>query len=95
MKTAPDRKQSELAAWLLARIEEFLDRSDMPADGCIFGWHVMKDRSLVTRLRDGGDITTSKLEAITAFMQNPADFNETFARKYRLKPLNIKRRTFP
>lgn len=36
-----------------------------------FGWAAIKDSFLVTRLRNGGDITTGKLDAIIKYLSNP------------------------
>ena len=86
MRTKTDRKTGPTVEWLLARIEEFLTLNAMDNDGCAFGWYVSQDRSLVTRLRDGGDVTTTKMDDILAFMQNPV----TVTRNGELKPLDLK-----
>lgn len=33
-----------------------------------FGWAAIRDSYLVTRLREGGDITTKKLDAVIAYL---------------------------
>jgi len=88
MSNAPN-KYIPLTDWLMDLIEQFLTINVMENDGCVFGWYIMRDRSLVTRLREGGDLTTRKLETILSFMQNPIMYN---GKKLDLKPLNIKRR---
>jgi hypothetical protein len=89
-----------LTDWLLEHIEEFLTINDMDNDGCAFGWYVMQDRNLVTRLRDGKDISLRIFEDVLAFMQKPVTVIPRGNRKgelkpLNLKPLNIKRRTLP
>lgn len=86
MRTKTERIQGPTAQWLLGLIDEFLTINDMENDGCAFGWYVSQDRSLVTRLRDGGDVTTTKMDDILAFMQNPV----TVTRKGELKELDLK-----
>jgi len=44
-----------------------------------FGWIVLKDASLVSRLRAGGDITTRKYDDIIQYLMNP---NQERKRKY-------------
>ena len=54
---------------LLDEIEAFLDEAGMaPAT---FGNRSIRDWRLVERLREGGDVTTRKAEAIRAFMASP------------------------
>lgn len=38
-----------------------------------FGWFSIKEPGLVKRLRNGRDITTRKLDAVIAYMRNPAN----------------------
>ena len=92
MINTTQKTDTPINTWLVDLIDEFLTINAMENDGCVFGWYIMRDRSLVTRLRDGGDVTTRKLETILAFMQNPIMFN---GKKLNLKPLNIKRRLLP
>ena len=33
-----------------------------------FGWAAIKDSKLVKRLRDGGDVTTGKLDAVIKYL---------------------------
>lgn len=87
-----EQRENTTAEWLLGQIEAFLDLNDMDANGCNLGWYVMRDRSLVTRLRDGGDLTTRKMELVLAFIQNPVDYR---GKKLTLTPLNVKRRELP
>ncbi len=55
--------------WLLAEVEKFL--SEFPdIDPESFGWHAIKDCTLVGRLRGGGDVTTKKLDMILQFIFN-------------------------
>lgn len=90
-----------LIDWLLEQIELFLDLNDMEPDGCQFGYYIMNDRTLVSRIRDGGDVTTKNMECILTFMQTPATVIHRGNRKgelkplTHLKPLNIQRRTIP
>lgn len=58
---------------LLVDIEEFMTMNNMDNDGNYFGWLAIKDRTVVQRLRDGGDVGTTKMDTIYAFMQNPVD----------------------
>ena len=92
--------KTPLTAWLLANILEFMDLNGMEGDGCMFGWYVMHDRNLVSRLQDGKDISVRILEACLSFMQNPVTVIHSGDRKgelkpLQLKPLNIKRRMIP
>lgn len=72
-----DNKQGKTILWLLEQIEEFLTLNDMANDGNTFGWLVSKDATLVQRLRDGGDISTSKMDDVIAFMQRPDNVYRT------------------
>lgn len=65
--------QGPTALQLLVDIEDFISVNDMDNDGNYFGWLAIKDRTVVQRLRDGGDVSTTKMDAIYDFMQNPAD----------------------
>lgn len=71
MRVKQDRVQGPTAKWLLEVIEEFLTVNSLDNDGCSFGWMMSKDRTIVQRLRDGGDVTTSKMDEILAFIQCP------------------------
>lgn len=52
---------------LLADIEMFLtENPELSAEG--FGWRAIKETSLVKRLREGGDVSTRKMDAIIVFM---------------------------
>lgn len=64
--------------------------NDMENDGCAFGWYVMHDCYLVTRLRDGKDISLRIMEAALSFMQNPVTVIPRGNRKGELKPLPLK-----
>ncbi len=56
-------------SWLLSEVNNFLEaHPEIEANS--FGWKSIKDVSLVTRLRDGGDVTTEKLDKIIAFIFN-------------------------
>jgi len=56
--------------WLLGQIEQFLTNNPtLTAEN--FGWRCCRDTSLVARLREGGDVTTRKMDAIIAFLANP------------------------
>lgn len=90
-----DNKQGPTVLWLLAQIEEFLSVNDMDNDGNTFGWLVSKDRTLVTRLRDGGDISITKMDDVLAFMRCPdrvyrTTTSEGLVVNKTLKPLTIK-----
>lgn len=53
---------------LLQKIEDYLARNPgMSAEG--FGWATIKDTRLVGRLRDDGDISTRKLDAILLYFE--------------------------
>lgn len=100
MRVKQDRVQGPTAQWLLEVIEEFLTLNELDNDGCLFGWVLSKDRTLVQRLRDGGDVTTSKMDEILAFVQNPVSFASTGVRKglvrnIPLKPITIKPKELP
>lgn len=92
-----DKKQGKTTLWLLEQIEEFLTINDMDNDGNTFGWLVSKDRTLVQRLRDGGDIAIGKMDDALAFMQRPDTVYRTTTVegtvKKTLKPLTIKPRS--
>lgn len=95
-----DKPQGPTAQWLLGVIEEYLEYNDMENDGRTFGWLVSKDRTMVQRLRDGGDIGLTKMDDILAFMQRPqsvyrAKTSEGLVVWKPLKPLNIKPRSLP
>lgn len=79
-----------LTEWLLEQIEEFLTINDMDNDGAQFGWLVMHDWKLVTRLRDGKDISVRIFEDVLAFMQKPVTVIPRGNRKGELKPLDLK-----
>lgn len=100
MRTKENRIQGPTAVWLLSEIEMFLTLNNLDNDGCLFGWHLSKDRSLVQRLRDGGDVTTSKMDEILAFMQNPVKIIQTGSRRgkieqIRLRPLIVQPKELP
>ena len=100
MRVKENRIQGPTAQWLLGLIEEYLTINDLDNDGCLFGWALSKDRSLVERLRDGGDVTTSKMDEILAFMQKSGNVTQTGVkngaiRKIALKPLSIKTKELP
>lgn len=95
-----DKPQSPIILWLLGLIEDYLTLNEMDNDGHTFGWLVAKDRTMVQRLRDGGDITVTKMDDVLAFMQCPANSYRTSAstgaRTIKpLKPLTIKPRSIP
>lgn len=53
----------------LAAIERFLKQNPgITAEH--FGWLTIGDTSLVPRLREGGDVTTRKLDLVTEFLLN-------------------------
>lgn len=97
MKNTAPTKSVTTIEWLLGEIDRFLTINAMENDGCVFGWYVMRDRSLVSRLREGGDVTTRKLEAILEFMQNPVtkDHRSGKTKRLDLQPLTITRRELP
>jgi hypothetical protein len=96
MKTTQNTRTCSTVSWLLAEIENFLTINSMENDGCAFGWYIMRDRSLVSRLRDGGDVTTKKMDDILAFMLNPVTTTRSGEpKKLNLKPLTITRRQLP
>lgn len=95
-KTAPQT----LTQWLLEHIHAFMDLNDMDVEGNQFGWYVMHDKDLVTRLRDGKDVSVRIMEASLSFMQNPVTVIPRGNRKGEtrplpLKPLIIKPRSIP
>jgi hypothetical protein len=60
-------------AWLLHNIHRFLDANLAHGwlDGEAFGWAACRDSGLWERLESGGDVRTSKMDDILAFIQNP------------------------
>lgn len=92
MKAEKEQQTETIASWLLCHIEAFMDLNDMEPDGTSFGWASVKDCSLVTRLRDGGDVRLSNMEKILSFMQHPV--SQT-GKNLNLKPITIKRRNLP
>lgn len=95
-----DTEQGKTTLWLLELIEEFLTINEMDNDGNAFGWQAIKDRTVVTRLRDGGDVSLTKMDDILAFMQSPAQIYSTrpgggLAIKKTLKPLTIQPKELP
>ena len=77
----PTKKTSQATTTrgkLLELIEAYLAAANKgcPADAPrltpeAFGWAAIKDSYLVTRLRNGGDITTGKLDAVIKYLSNP------------------------
>lgn len=64
-------EQGKTALWLMALIEDFLTINGMENDGNSFGWLALKDRTLVERMRGGGDLSTTKMDKVIAFLRNP------------------------
>lgn len=68
----PARKQDNqgpTAKWLIEQIDKFLTVNPvLENDGCVLGYHIGKDRSLIERLRNGGDVFTSRMDEIIAFL---------------------------
>lgn len=89
MRKNLDKEQGSTAQWLLGVIDQFLDHNDMAPDGCTFGWYVAQDRMLVQRLRDGGDVTLTRMDDILAFMQDPV------TKRGNLKPMQIRKKELP
>lgn len=94
-----DKEQGPTAVWLVGLIEDYLTLNEMENDGHTFGWLVAKDRTMVQRLRDGGDITITRMDDIIAFMLRPettyrAKTSEGLVWKT-LKPLIFKPRSIP
>lgn len=97
----PDTVQGPTAKWLLGLIEDFLTANEMDNDGCHFGWILCGDRTLVQRLRDGGDVSTTRLDEAIAFMRNPVNFyrrptptaSKSLVIPKALKPLTIEPRS--
>lgn len=66
------KKFSSSIEWLLDQIEQFLKANasaGLTAEG--FGWKAIGDPSLVKRLRQGGDVTTRKMDKIIRYLENP------------------------
>jgi hypothetical protein len=59
----------------LAAIERFLKQNPGITHEH-FGWLTIGDTTLVTRLRDGGDVTTRKLDLVTEFLLNASTQKE-------------------
>lgn len=55
-------------AKLLAAIETFIKAKGMTPES--FGWAAIKDSYLVERLKNGGDITTGKADAILRYIHS-------------------------
>jgi len=55
---------------LLELIDAFLAKNPRTTpEG--FGWQAIGDSTLVLRLRNGGDVTTAKMDAVIRYMSNP------------------------
>lgn len=94
----PDKPQGPTTLWLVGLIEEYLTINDMDNDGYTFGWLAAKDQKLVERLRDGGDLTLTKMDELIAFMRNPHDYRARTSGGLvwkSLKPLTIEPRSLP
>lgn len=93
MPTKYERRQGATILWLLDLIEEFLTLNEMDNDGNSFGWLSSKDRTMVQRLRDGGDITTTRMDDVLAFIKCPGNHRtatrEGLVSMKALKPLII------
>ena len=94
-----ERRQGATTQWLLGLIEEFLTINNIENDGNYFGWALCKDRTLVQRLREEGDITITRMDDALAFMQNPVGYTRVMTSegwvKVPLKPLTIKTKELP
>ena len=95
-----DRVQGTTILWLLDQIERFLELNELENDGNAFGWMLCKDRTLVQRLRDGGDINVTRMDEALAFMKNPdrsvrSSTREGLVMMKALKPLNIEPKELP
>ncbi len=55
---------------LLVMVEQHLDAAGINTDegAAGFGWAAIKDSRLVDRLRNGGDITTAKLDDVVKYL---------------------------
>lgn len=96
MRVSDNRTQGPTAQWLLAQIERFLTINRMENDGNLFGWYVSQDRSLVTRLRDGGDVTTTRMDDILAFLQYPVTkTRDGVLKELDLRPIKIRPKELP
>ncbi len=67
---AVEKKFASTLEWLVDRINSFLKMNKGLTEAS-FGWAAIKDTGLVERLRNGGDVTTRKLDALVRFMSNP------------------------
>lgn len=70
MSDLQNKKPVSTVEWLIEQIDVFLT-NNAPMSEESFGWHAIKDTSLVGRLRSGGDVTTRKLDRIIAYLHNP------------------------
>jgi hypothetical protein len=67
-----EKKFNSTREWLIAQIDECIAVHGVDDES--FGYHCLKDSSMVKRLRNGGDITTRKLDITVKFLRNP-NFN--------------------
>ena len=64
------KQYSSSIEWLLAQIDSYLSENQDVTPEC-FGWRAMRDTKLVDRLRNGGDITTRKMDKVIRYLANP------------------------
>lgn len=94
-----DFQQGPTTLWLLDQLEKYLEFNDMDNDGCSLSRLIADDRSLIQRLRDGGDISITKMDDALAFMQGShvvrIKTSEGLVETLTLKPFTIEPRSIP
>jgi hypothetical protein len=66
----PTRKPKTTREYLLWRVEEYLVKNPQVSPPG-FGHSSIGDTSVVKRLREGGDVTTTKFDRMIRYMGNP------------------------
>lgn len=93
--TDTNKEFGSTSEWLLHNIVRFLDANKDShgwLDDEAFGWMACRDSALMSRLTDGGDVRTQKMDAILAFIQNPIPPKKW--EKAVLTPITITRRVY-
>ncbi len=65
-----EKKFASTLEWLIHQIDQYLKINPGVTEAA-FGWAAIKDTGLVERLREGGDVTTRKFDALVRYMSNP------------------------
>lgn len=76
-----NNKNSHIVARLIQEIDKFIARYD-GLDDASFGYYCIGDVSLVSRLKNGGDVTTRTAERIVDFITKP---DQRFKKRWKTK----------